>query len=163
MKAPLLTAFIAVALAGCDAGTRTAGPAPIELNAALTEQSQTPIALDFVNSCTGDRFLVTGTVHVVATHTLPKSGGANGGLHINFQAASGEDLTTGTRYQVISNQEIIGTYSGELRYEQTLQLLVKLVGSGPGDNYTFRTRMHVTLTANGAIAVSFSDSEALCG
>jgi len=162
MKAPLIATLTAVALAGCDASSRTIGPSPIGLNAAVTQHTFTPLSLRFLNGCTGEIFLVTGTVHALRTLTRDQDGGFHATVHVNFQSVSGESLTTGILYQVISNQEISLNNGGPLPFERTTQVIVKLVGSGPDDNRTLRTMMHLTVDANGEVAVSFSESEVVC-
>jgi hypothetical protein len=161
MKALLVSALTAISLAGCDATSRTVGPGPISLNASVVEQQFTPLDLYFINNCTGDVFLVTGTIHVVLTETVAIGGRFQRGAHVNFQSAGGEDLTTGVRYRVISNQELTRTYGG-LASERTTQLIIKLVGSGPTDNYSARTLAHVTVNANGQVTASFDEGEVVC-
>jgi len=162
MRAPLIAALTAVALAGCDADSRASGPTPIGLNASLTEQTFTPLSLVFLNNCTGDIFLVTGTVHVVQTSTSAGAGGRHATLHVNFQSANGVSLTTGIQYQVISTQAISVNIASPLPFEQTVQVIVKLVGSGPEDNFSLQIQIHVTVNANGEVAVSFSDNQVVC-
>jgi len=162
MKAPLIAVLTAVALAGCDATSRPVGPSPLGLTAAVTQQAFDPLALLFLNNCTGDIFLVTGTVHVLRTQTFDQDGGIHQTVHVNFQSASGVSQTTGTRYSVISTQAISVNSAGPLPIERTVQVIVKLVGSGPDNNRTLRTKMHLTVDANGQVAVSFSENEVTC-
>lgn len=161
MKALFVSALTAISLTGCDATSRAVGPRSIGVNASVTEQSFTPLDLYFLNKCTGDRFLVTGTVHTVYTGTVAMGGRFHSGIHINFQSAGGENLTSGIRYRVISNQEGTSTY-GRSPSERTSLLIFKLVGSGPGDNYTLRTQAHLTVNANGEATASFDEGEVVC-
>jgi hypothetical protein len=162
MRVPLIIVLGAVTIAACDAGSRTLGPEPLGIRAAVTENTFTPLSLLFGNRCTGEIFLVTGKIHEVRTVTVDKHGGVHQTVHVNFQSASGVSQTTGVRYRVISTQAISANNAGSLPFEQTVQVIFKLVGSGPGSNHTFRIKAHVTVDANGKVAVSFSETEVIC-
>jgi hypothetical protein len=162
MKRDLMTPLLIAALVGCDGGAPALAGPPIGVNAAVTQQSFTPLSLVFLNTCNGDLFHVTGTVHDVRTVTYDKAGGVHQTVHVNFQWASGVSQLTGIRYKVVSTQAVSVNNPGGLPFEQTTQVIVKLVGSGPDDNSTFRIRMHLTVNAEGEVTVSFSESEAVC-
>lgn len=164
MRVPYMAGLSVVAFAGCDAATPTTGPSPHAPHAAVVQQTLMPLALNFGNACVVpvDVFLVTGAVHVVRTLTRDEAGGVHQTVHVNFQSASGTSLTTRIQYRVISTQAISVNNAGPLPFERTVQVIVKLVGSGPDANRTLRTQMHVTVNGNGEVTISFSDNEVIC-
>jgi hypothetical protein len=101
-------------------------------------------------------------VHSLRTLTVDESGGVHQHIEVNFQNASGVSQTTGIRYRVISTQTTAVSNPVGSAFVRTTQVIVKLVGSGPEDNRTFRVTTHVTVDANGEVAVSFSDMEVAC-
>lgn len=161
----VLSAVAALILAACDTPAPTAprDPGGARLGAAVVSNATQPLAWLFGNPCTGGPFFVTGTVHIVQTSTRDASGGFHSTITVNFQNASGEDQANGVKYRVISTQAASFNATGSGQVELTGQSTFKLVGQGPLNDYTFRVRSHLTINANGTVAVQFYEPEWSCG
>ena len=82
-------------------------------------------------------------------------------LHENFQDVSGVSLTTGTQYHLTTNvnQELNFT-SGAL--DITVAQNMNLVSQGAAPNYDVQSLLHITINADGSLAVDHSQFRVSC-
>lgn len=117
-----------------------------------------PFDLTVFNPCAeggvGEFVHLTGSLHVV-------SHGAGNDNHLTIrertqaQGLSGVGLTTGDLYHESGMTQITATFQLDGEGEQsTLINRIRLVGQGPGNNFTFQEHGHATFNGNGELTVN---------
>jgi hypothetical protein len=105
-----------------------------------------PCALDGA----GEYVHLTGELHIVTHIWIDANGGFHAKIHYQPQHLSGYGESSGLRYQgtgvTQSNEKIAGD---GLPYVYTYTNNYRMVGQGPGNNYTVHETFHVTINANG--------------
>ena len=155
------TAFAMPSL-GCQNDTTGPGGAglPSLSAAASTQQIVSVISLTRFVSCAnggeGEDVLLSGSFHSVFHVSLDGAGGAHVVVVHNPQGISGIGLTTGATYQGVgaSPQDISTVRVGE---EHTSVVNMRIIGQGPGNNFTIHDNAHTTVLADGTVT-SFHDN-----
>jgi hypothetical protein len=108
------------------------------------------------NGGQGEDVLLSGPFHSVFHVTLDGSGGAHVVVIHNPQGISGTGLTTGTPYRAVgaSPEDVSNVRVGE---EHTSVVNMRIIGQGPGNNFTIHDNVHTTVLASGVVT-SFHDN-----
>ncbi len=108
----------------------------------------------------GEIVAISGTIHNVFHVTLDPSYGMHGVRHSSFQGVSGTGLTSGIKYQAT------GVYASEFNgtrvYETNLVQSFRFIGQGPGNNFLLHNDSHITVSADGTLAVHDHFREITC-
>ena len=108
------------------------------------------------NGGAGEDVFLSGAFHGMFHVTLNGRGGAHVVVVHNPQGISGIGLTTGATYQGVgaSPQDISNVRVGE---EHTSVVNMRIIGQGPGNNFTIHDNVHTTILADGTVT-SFHDN-----
>lgn len=107
------------------------------------------------NGGAGEFVFLSGPLHVMYNITVDQAGGAHVNAHFQPQGISGYGLTTGSKYQANgeTQQEFNFGYGLQTSYENNF----RIIGQGPGNNFTVHENLHITINANGDLS-SFVDN-----
>lgn len=126
---------------------------------ALTDNQIVPIDLlvniPCANGGLGEDVVLSGTLHVLTHITLSNSGNLTLKTHFQPQGITGLGQSTGAKYQGTGvTQDILHLSFGET---YTLVNNFRMIGQGPGNNFTLHETFHYTVNANGTLT-SLHDS-----
>ena len=112
------------------------------------------VSVPCANDGAGEDVLVTGFLHVLITGTLDASGSLHTTTHFQPMGVSGVGLTTGDVYRAtgITRDQANGL---EIPFEATLVNNFRIIGPGKGNNLLIHEVAHVTVSADGELAVLF--------
>ena len=117
--------------------------------AAVVENSWSPIDMIFYNDCTGEDVEFHGDIHEVYSVTVDGNGGFHVSYKINYAEATGTGLSSGDHYQVSGTYAdnfnmIPGVVYTEVHHGQ-------IIRPGKGGNGLFHFTYHYTINANGEL------------
>ena len=153
-----------VAFAACrDVPTST--PTNFRPSLAAAEQTinlSVPTTLLVFVSCAnggaGELVLLSGDLHILIHETINSAGGLSFKEHFQPQGISGAGLTTGDKYQATGvTQDHVSIAANGLPFEETFVNNFRIIGQGPGNNFTVHENFHITVNANGDIT-AFQDN-----
>jgi hypothetical protein len=160
----ILALTTVIQLAGCEPRntplepTREVDDKPSQAAAVVTHQVvREPFVFPpdptLINPCTGEATPMTGEFLFHFTRVeLP-----NGGFHVEAGfngVATGTGVTSGATYRAHDVQHLSFNTNGRLPSTDTFIAQLSVNSPGPDNNFSLRTRFHVTTTANGEITVS---------
>lgn len=119
-----------------------------------------PYSETFVNPCTGESVVTTGTLHIVTNVNITKNK-LSFFMNINLQDLKGTSE---------SEQAYTGNYVEHERYnvdfdgvyEKTIQVRAILATSGGGNNLVINQDLHYVVSADGSIKTDISNSKVEC-
>jgi hypothetical protein len=128
-----------------------------------TEQVRSPFSGTFTNTCTGESIQFDGFIH----YAVRVDQDAAGNTHIhglfNGQGLQGVGLTSGVRYSIAAAAQNGANFDvTNVPYAATGTQTFDLISAGSGDNATITVIQHLTISATGQVAVSFSDVTVAC-
>jgi hypothetical protein len=108
------------------------------------------------NGGQGEDVFLSGRLHSVFHTSLDGNGGAHVVVVRNPQGISGTGLTTGAKYRGVggSPEDVFNVRVGEVH---TSVLNIRIIGQGPGNNFTIHENAHTTVLADGRVT-SFHDN-----
>lgn len=116
----------------------------------FTVNDVTDISFDQGVSCASDLVSLTGQIHTLYHITV----NGNGDRLIiktasNYEGVAGVSLISGVRYVGVGTTEttLSGVMSGG-QFSYTAESSFKIVGQGPGNNYTVTVLFHITVNAD---------------
>jgi hypothetical protein len=139
-----------------------AGPAL----AAVTTNESVPFNLTVFVPCAnggaGESVVLSGSLHVLATATI-NGNNVSSSTHTQPQGVSGLGLTTGDKYRATGvtrydtnfdnvDFPIVTTYVNNFR----------IIGQGPGNNFTVHQTIHMTINANGDVTADVDNYKIDC-
>jgi hypothetical protein len=137
---------------------------PAAVIAALEYNERVPLHDDF-DACTGERILIDGVQHVVGRFTED----AAGHLHFGFTRNTygiGIGQASGAVYRLIdavSRASLEVPASGVITLTEEYQSrLLRQGESAPNDDSLIHFLSHITINANGDVAVSVEIRDAVC-
>ena len=160
MKTLLRLGLMAGLLAAC-ANDPTAPAAPASVSdhsistaaGVLTDNQIVPIDLlvniPCANGGVGEDVVLSGTLHVLTHVTISNAGTLTIKTHFQPQGITGLGQVTGAKYQGTGvTQDILNLSFGET---YTLVNNFRMVGQGPGNNFSIHETFHYTINANGTL------------
>ena len=162
MSRGVLAGIATLALFGCDRAPTAPARTPESQRPRLAvsvNETDLPFAFN-VGGCS-EVVHVEGTFHVVIASTAAASGNATDRFHINAKG-TGTGLSSGATYQWNDpiNQTVLSR-DGQLTVISATQTTT-MIGQGDAANLRFRLRFHVTVTANGDVAVIIDEADVIC-
>jgi hypothetical protein len=166
-----LFVFTALTLGGCTkeaATTSTAKSAVSVENAAFVFSENFVVQIDdnvwlpCANGGAGENVHIFGPLHVLNNGTFTDN---TGRVHYQLQSEGmkGIGSVTGDEYKIIWNDE--ETRAGSVingRFVVTFVESFRIIGPGPGNNYSGHVTFHFTYNANGEETASFDNFTADC-
>jgi hypothetical protein len=116
------------------------------------------------NGGLGEVIVVGGPLHVKSSVTIDQSGGLHVQQHNQPMGIAGAGLVTGDKYQgtgVTRSGFNVDTVDG-WPYVYTFVNNFRMIGQGPGNNFTVHTVNHVTINANGTVTSLVTLSNVEC-
>src|SRR6266436_2813563 len=111
---------------------------PATSSAAVIQNANMPLNQTVFNPCSGDLFVASGTIHVVAAETADASGGFHFHLDVNVSDVTGVGSVTGAT-------NVFG-----------------LISTGSSPNLVVTFTMHITVNSDGSIVSSVSRISVAC-
>ena len=167
---PLALALAGALVASACGETPTDVPSDLpvaEAAVGLTSSLKVPLALSVFVACAadgaGEVVSLEGTLHVLNHVTFTDAGTVVFKSHNQPQRVSGVGLSTGDRYQGTGvSQDIEVNHDGGLPYTFTGINNFRIIGQGPGNNYTVHGLTHYTVNANGEVTVMVESNRVDC-
>jgi hypothetical protein len=166
---PLALALTA-ALVGAACGespTDVPSDLPVaEAAVANTSSEKVPLFISSLIECAadgaGEVVVLDGTLHVLFHETFNDAGVAVFKGHFQPQRLTGYGLTTGDRYQGTGvTQDITVLRDNGVSF--SFNNNYRIIGQGPGNNFTVHTVEHVTVNANGELTAEVVVDRVDCG
>jgi hypothetical protein len=110
------------------------------------------------NPCNGETVTFNGIDHFTASVTFDDAGGFHSVAHDNIHVTATGSL--GNSYE--GNQEVTSTFNGRVAVEQTFGLTFSEISQGSAPNFEVHMLQHITVNANGKVAVFFSNFSSNC-
>lgn len=108
----------------------------------------------------GEVVVFEGNLHVLTALTVDNKGGFHLKTHAQPQGLSGVGLVTGDKYQATGvTQDQTNVKAGQT---YTYVNNFRMIGQGPGNNYTVHTTFHYTVNANGELTVVHDNTKIDC-
>jgi len=114
------------------------------------------------NGGAGEVVELSGPLHTLITFTF-NGNEVSGTTHFQPQGISGIGLSTGDKYQGVGLTQ--DHFAGSLQNAQFSYTFVnnfRIVGQGPGNNFTLHETFHLTFSASGAITSIHDNFTADC-
>jgi hypothetical protein len=133
--------------------------APVQA-AVLVNDSFNFFLVEFVscaNGGAGELVQLEGPLHVLISSTI-NGNNISGYTHFQPQGVSGIGLSTGDRYQAtgVTQDHFKGSFNNG-QFNETFVNNFRIIGQGPGNNFTVHENFHLTINANGDVT-SFHDN-----
>lgn len=143
----------------CAAILAAAASGPARGEVVINESPEINVAafVSCANGGAGEIVSLAGPLHTLVTYTV-NDNHVSGKTHFQPQGLSGTGLTTGDSYQGVGVTQ--SEFSGSLENGELTQTYVnnfRIIGHGPGNNYTLHENYHLTINANGEVS-SFHDN-----
>jgi hypothetical protein len=145
--------FIAVAVILALAGV-IVQTAATQAATTITDNESVPISfygyVPCANGGAGEYVQLSGNLHIVSHTTIDSRGGAHIMLQFNPQGVSGVGLTTGDKYRATGVTHY-NVNARSLPFNTTYVNNFRLIGQGPGNNFTVHENFHITINAKGEL------------
>ena len=115
------------------------------------------------NGGSGEYVQLIGDLHVMSLVTFDK----NGGLHLvslyQPMGVTGYGDVTGDKYQATGvTRDNLNIQPAEYPYESTYVNNFRIIGAGPGNNFTVHENVHVTVSASGEVTTEVDNFRVEC-
>jgi hypothetical protein len=133
---------------------------------AITDGESTTILTDFTLfiPCAldgaGEDVHITGTLHDMYHFTMDDTGGYHLVLLTQPMGVKGVGLTSGDVYQGTGGN--IEQFEGNIEELSTFVNNFRIIGPGPGNNFTVHETYHFTINANGEVTAEVANLSADC-
>jgi hypothetical protein len=139
-----------------------AGPAL----AAVTNNESIPFNLTIFVPCAnggaGELVALSGSLHVLTTVTI-NGNNVSMSTHSQPQGVSGVGLTTGDKYRGTGVTRSDTNYDNvDFPFVTTYVNNFRVIGQGPGNNFTVHETLHTTVNANGDATADFDNIKVDC-
>jgi hypothetical protein len=144
----------AAVLAGIVAMTALAG-APVAQSVVIDNESIPLTGFTAFIPCAdngaGELVLLDGDLHVLISFTI-NGNNISGKDHFQPQSLSGFGTVTGDKYQGtgVTQDEFKGSLQNG-QFQQSFVNNFRMIGQGPGNNFTVHENFHITINANGDV------------
>jgi hypothetical protein len=140
------------------------GPlATAQVQAAESSNTSFPIAFSVFVPCAnggaGEVVALSGELHDMFNVSFD-SDGMRVDVHDNPQGVSGRGLTTGEKYQAtgVTRFKLSSAGSIDITYVDNF----RIIGQGPGNNFSFHDNLHLSINANGDVTAFHDNFRADC-
>jgi hypothetical protein len=112
------------------------------------------------NGGLGEDVVLVGPLHVLMTLTVNQAGGFSMKTSFQPQGVVGIGMITGDIYHAtgLTHDQTSGALGGEYTYVNNF----RIIGPGPGNNYLVHETYHITINANGQVAVEVDNFSSDC-
>lgn len=115
-----------------------------------------PFSKTVAVSCASDSVTISGEAHWVFGVKWDEAGGLHGRNFHNLVGVSGVSTITGVKYQAMEVRSRISHFVHQSPpYELISVESFRLIGQGPGNNYTVMYTDHTTVNADGTVTADF--------
>jgi len=129
--------------------------------AEVVQNVSVPVVISALIPCAnggaGEIVDFTGDLHIVVSLTI-NGNNVSGKSHFQPQGLKGVGQITGDQYNAVGvTQE---SFKGSLQngqFEQTYVNNFRLIGPGPGNNFSVHENAHITINANGDVTASIDN------
>ncbi len=113
------------------------------------------------NGGQGEFVQLSGSLHILYHLTISASGIVSFKDHFQPQGVSGTGLTTGAAYH---GTGVTQDHNHFAQVGQTVSFIdnFRIIGQGPGNNFTLHENFHVTVNANGTLTTFVDNISADC-
>jgi hypothetical protein len=115
------------------------------------------VSVSCANGGAGELIQVEGDLHVIFHTTISSSGNFHSKSHFQPMGISGYGLTTGDSYQATGVTQDEFSSNAPFPIEETFINNFRMIGQGPGNNFSVHETLHITYNANGDIT-AFQDN-----
>jgi hypothetical protein len=112
--------------------------------------------------CNGDTVELTGTLLTTTSTTSTPNGGLIAAVHFQPQGVSGVDATTGTVFHAVGLTRDVSVTSPSGGYTETFVNQFHIQATGGAQSYLVTELLHVTVTADGTVRVTFDNFSSTC-
>lgn len=167
-RLPLVLPIAALLVACAQSPVRPDQDAVTDLGfSASTSTDNIVIPLDFVvfvscaNGGQGEFVQLSGSLHIIFHLTISSSGIVSFKDHFQPMSVSGTGLTTGVTYH---GTGVTQDHDYFAQVGQTVSFIdnFRIIGQGPGNNFTLHENFHVTVNANGTLTTFVDNISADC-
>lgn len=112
--------------------------------------------------CAGESVILQGRLHMLTHYTVT---GNNVVSYVSYQSQgiSGVGSVSGDKYRSTGvTQEVFKGSFKNNQYTATSINNFRIIGQGPGNNYTVHSVLHVTFNANGTVTAKFDKAMIDC-
>ena len=137
-------------------------PAVAEVVVQEKQEIVLQVFVECANNGAGEMIEVSGPLHTLITATI-NANSVSGKQHFQPQGISGVGLTTGQKYQAVGLTQ--SSFKGSLvdgRYVNNFVNNFRMIGQGPGNNFSIHENAHVTIAADGSVTVQHDNFRATC-
>jgi hypothetical protein len=163
--AGLTTVVVAASALGC--GDTTRAPTGLEqsplsavsASSATTTNSNVSVPTTLfvfvpcANGGVGELIQIDGDLHILFHTTISSSGNLHSKFHFQPMGISGQGLTTGDKYQATGVTQDEFSSEGPFPVTETYVNNFRMIGQGPGNNFSVHEDTHITFNANGQVTV----------
>lgn len=109
------------------------------------------------NGGAGELVVLEGPLHILTSFTI-NGNNVSGKSHFQPQGISGVGQTTGDTYHAtgVTQDNFKGSFNNG-QFNETFINNFRIIGQGPGNNFTVHENFHLTINANGELT-SFHDN-----
>jgi hypothetical protein len=123
--------------------------------AAVVTNERSPLAFSLTDPCTGEEIAFSGEQHIFFMEGNPDFG-----FHINFHL---EGIgANGTQYEQVGHNQTVTVFNQPPQQTGTSVQGIRILSSGPADNFVFGGTFHTTINANGEQTVVVNDVTTDC-
>ena len=145
---------LAAMLAACtDTPTDPVTVAVDGLASARTEKLKIPFPFAFLNNCTGEDVVGTGTLHRRRTVTDDGNGGLHVTLHVNFSNVTAVGVPSATVYRAQQNIHVSRNIRGPFPVTVTIHNNVRFVAKKSGAEFFLTGDRKLVINANGDVVL----------
>ena len=168
--AGLTALVVSGALTGCHDAPGPVDPtasAVVRLGATtVTTNDQVPfnssVFVPCANGGAGEVVVLSGTLHLLSHQTVSNSGNFHVKFHAQPQGVSGVGLTTGDQYRATGVTQEEFHSNGPLPITDTFINNFRIIGQGPGNNFSVHQTIHITINANGVLTAFVDNTNVDC-
>ncbi len=135
---------------------------PATSSAAVIQNANMPLNQTVFNPCSGDLFVASGTIHVVAAETADASGGFHFHLDVNVSDVTGVGSVTGATYHGVGGFWSEFNADPPFPFVATATNVFGLISTGSSPNLVVTFTMHITVNSDGSIVSSVSRISVAC-
>lgn len=148
----------------CAAALIAAATAPAWAEVVINDSTEITFAafVPCANGGAGEIVSLSGPLHTLISFTV-NGNRVSGKTHFQPQGLSGTGLSTGDSYRGVGVTQ--SQFSGSLengQYTQTSINNFRIIGQGPGNNFTVHENFHFTVNANGELTSYHDNFSADC-
>ena len=112
------------------------------------------------NDGAGETVMFSGSLHQVFHTTVSASGNATTRSHVQPQGMSGTGLVTGMKYQGTGVEQ--ATITSQVNQLITYVNNFRLIGQGPGNNWSVHENLHLTVHPDGTVSADHDNFSVEC-